>query len=170
MVGLDYSTTSVELARNILDRRNSEGESGSNDDAECFSNASADRAPDEHREHRPIRFEVFDILRGSPEPWLEDGFDLALDKGTFDAVSLSSDHVDAQGRRGCEVYAERVTRLVRKGGYLVVTSCNWTVEELRAWIEVPGMLEFGETIDFPVFEFGGVKGQTVSTVCFRRLE
>ncbi|CAI4218012.1 unnamed protein product [Parascedosporium putredinis] len=79
------------------------------------------------------------------------GWDVVLDKGTFDAICLS-DQLDDRGRRICEGYKEKVPTLVRPGGLFVVTSCNWTEEELRAW----------------AFTFGGAKGQTISTLCFRR--
>ncbi len=66
-----------------------------------------------------------------------DGFDVVLDKGTFDAISLSSTR-DAAGRRLCESYASRVVPFMKSGiGILVVTSCNWTEEELVCWFTDP---------------------------------
>jgi len=101
----------------------------------------------------------------------KDGWDVVLDKGTFDAISLSEER-DGQGRRVCEGYKERVVPLIRKGGYLVITSCNWTTEELRGWFqdreELESGLAFVSEIEYKRFAFGGVVGQSVSSVCFRK--
>ncbi|KXX73629.1 Protein-lysine N-methyltransferase EFM4 [Madurella mycetomatis] len=104
------------------------------------------------------------------------GWDLVLDKGTFDAVSLSGER-DARGRRICEGYAERVLQLLRAGGIFLVTSCNWTEKELREWFEggtvatqgVRLRLRLAGRIEYPSFSFGGVKGQTTSTLCFEKV-
>ncbi|WEW60446.1 Protein-lysine N-methyltransferase efm4 [Emydomyces testavorans] len=181
MVGVDYSERSVELAR----RLGVDGGKGRGGE---------------------IRFEVWDILaageRGSGGdddgisalewfPVRKGGFDIVLDKGTFDAVSLSGEQVveeeeeggdgdgDAAGRkrvvrRVCEMYPGIARRLVKRGGFLVVTSCNWTEEELVKWFaHVAGEdggdgLEVWGRIEYPNFRFGGVEGQGVCTVCFRR--
>lgn len=146
MLGVDYSAASVELANKIAVKK-----------------GLGATAPWE------VEFRVWDILKGGG---LEDlkqsgGFDVVLDKGTFDAVSLG-DEVDERGRRLCEGYRERVEGLVKgNGGRLLVTSCNWTEEELRGWFE-GGELVFEGRIEYPRFSFGGQTGQSVSSVCFRR--
>lgn len=160
MLGLDYSVASVELAQKIQDARLKVAE-----ETEDVS----DEKEDSVTANKPIQFKVFDILHDQPGQWLQEGFDLALDKGTFDAISLCDDPIDAQGCVGCDVYASRAAALVRPGGWLVVTSCCWTVEELRSWMDVSRLLEYGDTIRFPQFEFGRTMGQTVSCVCFRRV-
>ncbi|KAI5305410.1 hypothetical protein KEM55_009007, partial [Ascosphaera atra] len=108
------------------------------------------------------------------------GFDIALDKGTFDAISLSADEVEVSvgggeekvRRRICEVYPEISRRVVRFGGYLIVTSCNWTEEELVEWFtrgqsEEDRLVVF-DRVEYPKFRFGGHEGQGVCTVCFQR--
>ena len=113
-----------------------------------------------------LEFAIWDIMRTPPkQEWVE-GFDVVLDKGTFDAVSLSGE-VDEQGRRICEGYRERVERLVKKGGYVLVTSCNWTEEELGEWF-TGGELEVFGRVEYPVFKFGGQTGQSVCSVCFKK--
>lgn len=64
--------------------------------------------------------------------------------------------------------------LVREGGLFLVTSCNWTEEELEAWfgegspdVEGGRFVRVGK-VKYPSFSFGGVKGQTISTLCFQR--
>ncbi|KAL2164261.1 hypothetical protein VTH06DRAFT_3477 [Thermothelomyces fergusii] len=102
------------------------------------------------------------------------GWDVVLDKGTFDAVSLSGER-DGRGRRVCEGYGERVLRLLRTGGVFLVTSCNWTEKELRDWFETKTpptaageRLRMAGRIQYPSFQFGGVQGQTISTLCFEK--
>ena len=55
-------------------------------------------------------------------------YDVCLDKGTYDAISLSP-HVPQLNCR--ESYARCVQEIVRSGGMFILTSCNWTEEELK---------------------------------------
>lgn len=136
MVGVDYSPASIQLCRKRLG---------------VLQNAGVYIGD--------IAFEMWDVLKDAPlEEW-RGGFDVVLDKGTFDAVSLSSE--------GGEGYRERVEPLVRAGGWLVVTSCNWTEEELGVWFGGGGLMARGR-VEYPVFRFGGGTGQSVATVCFRK--
>ena len=154
MVGLDYSPRSVELAWKL---------------AKGYGELC-----------RNITFEVMDLIRDRPEeqewwPRNSDGFDLVLDKGTFDAVSLSSERVltrDGKERRICEVYPEKVVKMIKNGGYLLVTSCNWTEDEVCRWFTtgegVKGILVLFGKLEYPKFMFGGQEGQGVASVCFKR--
>lgn len=128
-----------------------------------------------------VEFAEWDVLRGDYGAVLpggqaqERGWDVVHDKGTFDAVSLS-DEADARGRRVSEGYKARVLRLVRPGGLFLVTSCNWTEAELEGWFgEGSAEVEEGGgsfvrvgRVEYPSFSFGGVKGQTISTLCFQK--
>lgn len=111
-----------------------------------------------------IEFEVWDIM-GNENPWLG-GFDVLLDKGTFDAVSLNAEE-DADGRRICEGYRDKVEGLVKPGGRFLITSCNWTEKELGEWFGGGDLVVEGR-LEYPTYSFGGVKGQSVYSVCFRR--
>lgn len=149
LVGVDYSAQSIRLASEIL-----------------ASKPPAFRAA--------ISFHEVDILApisaSAPPEWLgDDGFDVVLDKGTFDAISLS-DETDASGRRIVEGYRESVERVVKSGGRFLITSCNWTEEELRAWVvEAEGSQFVLEgKVKYPSFTFGGKTGSSVCTLCFRR--
>ncbi|KAF2502588.1 methyltransferase-like protein-like protein 10 [Lophium mytilinum] len=143
MLGVDYSAASVELAQRIGAGRKEEGQV-------------------------EVRFEEWDILNEQAGEWLGEGWDVALDKGTFDAISLSG-QVDEQGRRICEGYRARVEPLIKIGGRLIITSCNWTSDELRAWFEVEGgLLEYEASVKYPSFTFGGKTGQQVCTLSFMR--
>lgn len=111
-----------------------------------------------------IEFEVWDIM-GNENPWLG-GFDVLLDKGTFDAVSLNAEE-DADGRRICERYRDKVEGLVKPGGRFLITSCNWTEKELGEWFGGGDLVVEGR-VEYPTYSFGGMKGQSVYSVCFRR--
>ncbi|KAE8348097.1 hypothetical protein BDV28DRAFT_161647 [Aspergillus coremiiformis] len=180
MVGVDYSARSVELARELQRLK-------------CHSAYLMDEDDvDVDVDEEEIRFEEWDILAsvgGLEEggldwfPYERGGFDIVLDKGTFDAVSLSEEEVVVEEgggsvggkkvvRRVCERYPGIVRGLVRKGGFLVVTSCNWTEEELISWFtrEKGGdCLEVWGRVQYPRFRFGGKEGQGVCTVCFQRV-
>ncbi|CAH0043096.1 unnamed protein product [Clonostachys solani] len=147
MLGVDYSPQSVALANQIASSRDKD-------------------------EAARMSFQEWDILAGSYSDILAaseaEGWDVILDKGTFDAISLS-DSQDAQGRRICEGYRERVLPLVKQGGLFIITSCNWTEKELTAWFESPGGFAMDGRVDYRTFSFGGVKGQTITTLCFRKL-
>ncbi|KAL3474184.1 methyltransferase domain-containing protein [Aspergillus californicus] len=189
MVGVDYSTKSVQLARELQDsKRHDAYLSGSDDDDSDFEYATPEtdaeaqaETEEEEEEWHPIRFEEWDILGHTPGdnlPWFpygQGGFDIVLDKGTFDAVSLMVEKSE------CERYPAIAGGLVRKGGFLIVTSCNWTEEELVRWFtsatpRVEGEARVSETklavwgrVQYPRFRFGGQEGQGVCTVCFQRV-
>jgi hypothetical protein len=177
MLGIDYSSHSVELARRIAKDWTAEA-----------SDSDAD-GHDDSTDVEPPSFRQWDIINGSFRDVLEDaghsgGWDVVLDKGTFDAVSLSDDR-DPGGRRINELYRDRVLRLVRPGGIFLITSCNWTEDELGAWFtcatdavgagrdvgvdEGVGRFIFDGRVVYKSFSFGGVKGQTISSLCFRKI-
>jgi len=121
-----------------------------------------------------IEFLQHDIMTSSPSVLLtppnEKGFDVVLDKGTFDAISLAEERLggaDGEGKRLCEGYKDRILPLIKEGGLFLVTSCNWTEEELRGWFE-GGELVFETGLRYRSFRFGGREGQSTSSVCFRK--
>ncbi|KAF2201825.1 hypothetical protein GQ43DRAFT_440250 [Delitschia confertaspora ATCC 74209] len=150
LVGVDYSAKSVALAKQIRDSK----------DEECGD----------------IQFEEFDLLKQDAGEWSpEGGFDVVLDKGTFDAICLSEE-TDAEGRRICEGYRERVEKLVKSDGRFLVTSCNWTSDEIKGWFDresggqgKDGKFVFERAVKYPSFTFGGVEGQKVASLCFKRV-
>ncbi|EKV07868.1 S-adenosylmethionine-dependent methyltransferase, putative [Penicillium digitatum] len=200
LVGVDYSRQSVELARELQRvrghsayRSDSENEEESDDEEEAEDAVEIETetgSNDLPEQETSIQFEEWDILgskallsetglAASPSspsetlPWFpyqEGGFDIVLDKGTFDAVSLAD---DAKTTRVCERYPDIARRLVRRGGFLIVTTCNWTEEELVQWFT--GARTRGDRlavwgrVEYPRFRFGGHEGQGVCTVCFQRL-
>lgn len=163
MLGADYSAQSVALAKQIDQKRAENGEEEEEDHGGQSSG-------------REINFAQWDVLFGPLTTAIQgpqrEGWDVVLDKGTFDAICLSEER-DATGRRVCEGYPGRVLQLVKQGGFFLVTSCNWTEGELKAWFE--GAVERGEggfvqagRVRYPAFVFGGAEGQTISSLWFRK--
>ena len=149
LIGVDYSRSSVELCKQLAQQKGL-ALGSSLDGRTC------------------IDFALWDILHSNPRPEWVEGFDVVIDKGTFDAVSLSGE-VDELQRRVVEGYARRVEGLVKKGGLVVVTSCNWTEEELKTWFcGKESTLEVSGRVNYPVFKFGGHTGQSVCTICFKK--
>lgn len=73
-------------------------------------------------------WQVCDILNTSESSALCTGkkFDVCLDKGTYDAISLNPE--DAKGCRG--KYIDNVFSLLAASGLFIICSCNWTKTEL----------------------------------------
>lgn len=139
--------------------------------------------------NQDIQFEEWDILDPANEtilnnnndatkrlswfPYESQGFDIVLDKGTFDAISLSDETTASANTHICHQYPVVASKLVRPGGYLIVTSCNWTEDELVHWFTTATQtaeLEVWHRLEYPRFRFGGMEGQGVCTVCFRKKE
>lgn len=54
------------------------------------------------------------------------GFDVCIDKGTFDAISLNPDNTN-EGKR---LYVQALKDALKNNGFFSITSCNWTKEQL----------------------------------------
>lgn len=108
-----------------------------------------------------IRFAVADIFAPDWSPGL---FDLVLDKGTLDAIALCEKTL-ADGKSMVDGYSKVVEKLLDQGGIFLITSCNFTEEELIRIVQTD-RLKVWKTIDYPVYEFGGVKGTTICSVAF----
>lgn len=138
LTGIDYSQGSVDLSTTIAKQRNED---------------------DEEHTYENITFALCDFL--DPEspispPGQEstsDGvWDLVLDKGTFDAISLMDK--DEQGIVPLEGYVPRVVKLLGPGGHFLITcerlssivgheftvhiACNFTEDELTQKIAKVG--------------------------------
>lgn len=138
MTGIDYSEHSIGLARSIAASR------GMNS----------------------ISFVVQDFLDESSSS-TKARYDIVLDKGTFDAISLS-DQRTSSGQKLNEVYAKSVAKMMKPEAKLVITSCNWTQEELIKRLTADNVLKVHAFFKKPKqqFSFGGKTGSTTSSVCF----
>lgn len=54
------------------------------------------------------------------------GFDVCIDKGTFDAISLNPDNT----KEGKILYIQALKDALKDQGLFSITSCNWTKEQL----------------------------------------
>lgn len=90
-------------------------------------------------------------------------FRVVHDKGTYDAISLCPDN--PAEKRG--LYIKSVLEIMDKESLFIITSCNWTEEEL--------ILSFKDafikkcSIPTPSFKFGGKVGSVVTSVVFKKI-
>nr|XP_033798907.1 EEF1A lysine methyltransferase 2 isoform X2 [Geotrypetes seraphini] len=106
-----------------------------------------------------IRLQVEDFLNPSSDL---SGFGIGFDKGTFDAVSL--DPENAVEKR--EQFVMSLTHLLKPEGFFIITSCNWTKEELLHHFREG--FEFLEELPSSKFTFGGRTGNSVTVLVFKK--
>lgn len=108
-----------------------------------------------------IDYHKFDIL--SEENISNLGpFKIIHDKGTYDAISLCPD--DTRKKR--LKYIDNIWHLMNQDGLLVLTSCNWTEQELvRSFGD---RFELIQVIPTPRFTFGGKSGSLITSVVFKK--
>lgn len=144
--GIDYSPESVQLAILIAKKKYSDQE---------------------------FVFEQVDFIAKECS-YLEDKagkFDVLFDKGTLDAIALNNSPIEGFGSKiGIDVYPSQVTKLMHPGSLLIITSCNFTEEELIKLItkDAANGLSVWKKIEYPSYEFGGVKGSTICSIAFRK--
>lgn len=106
-----------------------------------------------------INYAVGNVL----EPDFYNGlFDVVLDKGTYDAVSLSTD-----SKRNREAYIDNVYNCLKQNGLLILTSCNFTKCELDA--QFNDKFSNFDVIPTPQFKFGGKIGSVVTCVVYKKM-
>jgi EEF1A lysine methyltransferase 2 len=143
VAALDYSEKAVELARKLVG----------------FNSFEDDRI-----------FKA-DILNPSTLPSKHcNTFDLIVDKGTFDAISLNPDFEGLEKVSKTKIIADAFkntlkTLLSNEDSLFIITSCNWTSHELEQ-IFGPEFKPIGE-VTHTKFMFGGKSGQDVSTIIFQ---
>ncbi|KAJ1941494.1 Protein-lysine N-methyltransferase efm4, partial [Linderina pennispora] len=107
LTGTDYSAQAVELATRIAKQRGQE-----------------------------ITYRVQDFLNPADVSLVagERRFDVVLDKGTYDAICLKPKEGDEEGAQidtgARDVYAASVFHSLSADGVFLITSCNWTEDEL----------------------------------------
>nr|DBA15017.1 TPA: hypothetical protein GDO54_004281 [Pyxicephalus adspersus] len=132
LLGVDYCADAIALARSICEKEDVS---------------------------QSVKLEATDFL-GSFSP--SEQFDICLDKGTFDAVSLDPNNAEEKRNQ----YIETLCRILKPRGLFIITSCNWTKEEL--------LRRFGEEFEMkdelptPTFSFGGQSGRSVTALVFER--
>lgn len=107
-----------------------------------------------------ITFKVADLL--SEESVLALGqFKICHDKGTYDAVSLME---DAKEKR--VLYVKNVAKLLEDDGFFILTSCNFTEDELISSFD--GIFIKHAIIPTQIFKFGGKTGSVVTSIVFKK--
>lgn len=54
------------------------------------------------------------------------GFDVCIDKGSLDAITMNPDNLNDRKN----LYVRSLKEALKCEGYFVITSCNWTREQL----------------------------------------
>ncbi|XP_049884369.1 EEF1A lysine methyltransferase 2 [Pectinophora gossypiella] len=108
-----------------------------------------------------IKYKKFDITQDSSSD-LGQKFGLIHDKGTYDAISLNPENPKEQRQR----YIEQVDCMLQGNGIFIITSCNWTEDELAKHFSEKLTLRC--VIPTPQFKFGGKTGSMVSSVVFEK--
>ncbi|KAM9618046.1 EEF1A lysine methyltransferase 2 isoform 1-T1 [Trichechus inunguis] len=106
-----------------------------------------------------IKLKVEDFLNLSTKL---SGFHICIDKGTFDAISLNPDNAVEKRKQ----YVKSLSRVLTVKGFFLITSCNWTKEELVN--EFSEGFELCEELPTPRFSFGGTSGSSVAALVFQK--
>ncbi|KAL8620414.1 hypothetical protein ACOMHN_055495 [Nucella lapillus] len=140
LTGVDYVHGAIDLTREVF---NQEG------------------FPDVHLQTGDLTGELSSL---QPEDRLCRQYRVCLDKGTYDAVSLTPDTA-LEGRKA---YRRNVRRLLQpEGGLFFLTACNWTRGELVDFFATDFKLV--QELRTPSFKFGGKVGHTVTSLVFAPL-
>lgn len=140
--GIDYAAGAIELATQIARKEHPEMPTGTFEMVDILG------------------LDYLNLLNSSPNGL----FSLALDKGTFDAISLAPKDTDINP---ADLYVERVAQMLSTDGILLITSCNWTETELLA--RFGKRFHFLDRVKYPVFRFGGSTGQKVTTLALKKI-
>ena len=130
--GVDYSQGAIELAKKIAEKE------------ECA-----------------ITFDTLDILNEQSIVKFSDKFCVIVDKGTFDAISLSESAAPDK-----ELYVKHSSLMMKERSLLLITSCNWTESELVTHFSSHFTLL--QTVPTPTFTFGGKTGSSTTFCIFKK--
>lgn len=92
LTGIDYSPDSIQLSQNIAKSRQIEG----------------------------LSLQVLDFLNQVPPDTPSEGWDILLDKGTYDAIALGPKD-SSSGKSPAANYPSRVKLLLKPGGFFLIT-------------------------------------------------
>nr|CAD7408503.1 unnamed protein product [Timema poppensis] len=137
LTGVDYSETAIILAKAVADAQ----------------------------QNATVKYEVCDILAEDSEniyPLMPSCYAVVLDKGTYDAISLHPENAKEKRVK----YVERVGRLLKQQGLLIITSCNWTEVEIIS--HFCSKFERFHIIPTPTFQFGGKTGSLITSIVLRK--
>ncbi|VDK74120.1 unnamed protein product [Litomosoides sigmodontis] len=135
LCGVDYSEEAVLLARKLTEKQ-------------CTEN------------NIQIDFRAADLLS---ETVNLGKFDAVLDKGTWDALSLSVD-------RKCRLrkYKANICKTLKPCGLFIICSCNYVRDELEEQFSCEELRFLEEVPSKNIFQYGGQKGSTTTCIVFQR--
>eukprot|EP00158_Paraphelidium_tribonemae_P003171 Partr_v1_DN25934_c1_g1_i3_m68573 putative Methyltransferase-like protein len=123
-----------------------------------------------HDNNSSVTFQVMDILNEATD---EHKFDLILDKGTFDAITLKPENELDLKQRGDPEAINKYKIALRKllkcnGGRFLIASCNWTVDELQQIFvdDTMRLLTPSNLYVASSFTFGGQTGSPIAVLVF----
>ncbi|KAH8552072.1 S-adenosyl-L-methionine-dependent methyltransferase [Umbelopsis sp. PMI_123] len=136
--GIDYSPSAIQLAKSVA----------------------------KQRDMGFIEYDTVDFL--NEDDWRKSAiYDIVLDKGTYDAICLdpAQEEANQKGEDGPkERYVEKVRQMIAVDGRFLITSCNWTREELIR--DFGKYFVYSSHVKYPTFSFGGQTGSKICTVAF----
>ncbi|KAI5892848.1 S-adenosyl-L-methionine-dependent methyltransferase [Schizophyllum commune H4-8] len=150
LCGIDYSADAVALAKSIAQARGGGLEDITFEERDFLTE------------------EIVGLSDGGKDAHETASWDLVLDKGTYDAIALGEK--DEKGLSPAAGYPARAARLLKPGGFFLITSCNFTEEELKASFTAEGTMEYHSRVKHRTFSFGGQSGSVVCTVAFRKID
>ncbi|KAG0204746.1 hypothetical protein BGX28_003408 [Mortierella sp. GBA30] len=183
LTGIDYSPAAIQLARAVAEDKD-------------LGDVIKYEAVDFLAEKETLEWctkQASEGGNGEPKKFM-----VMLDKGTYDAISLhqknkrDADAAAAVAEEKGEIededkasknemvlaenddnmeeladrYPKRVASMMHDDGRLLITSCNWTQPELIQ--RFAHVFEYDSHLKYPTFTFGGIKGQTISSVVFKK--
>ena len=130
--------------------------------------AGEDRAPFKEQLWKPVAgggpFSHLHLMQTDiyASPLTPGRFHVIAEKGLLDASQLNPDALPVRA------YADAMVRLLVPGGLFIITSGNWTVDELVA--DLGPRLQYVDHVAYPEMLFGGRAGATKATVAFRAVK
>ncbi|KAK2463429.1 hypothetical protein APHAL10511_004515 [Amanita phalloides] len=123
------------------------------------------KAISKERDIKGITFMENDFLKDDLH--LHNTWDIVLDKGTYDAIALGPK--DEHGHSPAAFYPTRLVKLLKPGSYFLITSCNFTENELKStFVTAETGLEYHSRIQHAAYTFGGRSGSICASVAFRK--
>ncbi|CAO1635135.1 unnamed protein product [Sympodiomycopsis kandeliae] len=163
MCGIDYSPSSIQLCQDIVREQSQSQEEDASLDVRNIHLKQCDVLDS-------VQVDDINSLSSSIRKQGSIGWDIVLDKGTLDAIALTPTSTGDGDMTPLQRYIQSLEQLTRSGGLFLITSCNFTSQELIDKVTKGGKFTHTETLPPKrQFQFGGVKGSTTVCVAFHRV-
>lgn len=111
-------------------------------------------------QNHEIKFQVADLLDEVCVAQLGK-FKIVHDKGTYDAIALMENATEKRS-----IYIKNVAALMEDDGFFIITSCNFTEDELIE--SFTSTFTKHAVIPTQTFMFGGKQGNIVTSLVFKK--